>query len=235
MRLISVILSLILAIILYLVVWPFRPIWINFLSLSQMTPLDPLHLAVEFDPFATTGIFDNKTLPIPYDLSQEEIKPVPTDYVLGDQAVPKRIEVDLSNQRVYGYEGDQLVYNFLVSTGKWGRTPTGKFRIWTKLRYTKMSGGSRSLGTYYYLPNVPYVMFFANSNFPASAGFSLHGTYWHNNFGYVMSHGCINMRTEEAGQLYFWSMPDLKGLHSIRSTSDNPGTEVIIYGKPSWD
>ena len=143
----------------------------------------------------------------------------------------KRIEVDLTNQRLYAYENDRKVFDFLVSTGKWGRTPTGVFEIWTKLRYTKMSGGNPAIGTYYYLPNVPYVMFFANNEISRSRGFSLHGTYWHNNFGHPMSHGCVNMKTSEVEQLYYWAQPDLRGKASINATNDNPGTKIIIYGE----
>lgn len=150
--------------------------------------------------------------------------------VLGENSSNKRIEVDLTNQRVYAYEGDRKVYDFTVSTGKWGRTPTGVFTIANKIRYTKMEGGNAAIGTYYYLPNVPYVMFFGNSEIPASRGFSLHGTYWHSNFGHPMSHGCINMRTSEVEQIYYWAQPDLRGKTSISTTPDNPGTKVIIYG-----
>lgn len=143
----------------------------------------------------------------------------------------KRIEVDLTNQKVYAFEGDKKVFDFLISSGKWGKTPTGVFTIWTKLRYTKMSGGNPAIGTYYYLPNVPYVMFFASSEVPASRGFSLHGTYWHSNFGHPMSHGCVNMKTSEAEQIFYWAQPDLRGKASINATSDNPGTKIIIYGE----
>ena len=59
-----------------------------------------------------------------------------------------------------------------------------------------MSGGS---GTDAYdLPNVPYVMYFYHD-------FGLHGVYWHDNFGYTMSHGCINMRQIDAGALFDWA------------------------------
>jgi len=76
--------------------------------------------------------------------------------VLGQQEAFKRIEVDLTNQRVYAFEGTEKVMEFVVSTGKWGRTPTGVFKIEYKTRAQKMSGGSKELNTYYYLPNVPY-------------------------------------------------------------------------------
>jgi hypothetical protein len=145
-------------------------------------------------------------------------------------ASQKRIEVDLAKQRLYAFEGDKKVYDFLISSGKWGRTPTGTFRIWGKFRYTKMSGGSKALHTYYYLPNVPYVMFFSNGEVAPARGFSLHGTYWHDNFGHPMSHGCVNMKTEEAALIYYWSQPTVGDKNSTRSSSEDQGTEIIIYG-----
>ena len=46
----------------------------------------------------------------------------------------RRIDVDLTNQRVYAYEGDVIVNSFIVSTGT-ARTPTvtGKFKVYIKL------------------------------------------------------------------------------------------------------
>lgn len=144
----------------------------------------------------------------------------------------KRIEVDLTRQQVYAFEGDRVVYQFTVSTGKWGRTPTGVFTIWTKVRSQLMKGGNKQLHTYYYLPNVPWVMFFANDEVPKMRGFSFHGTYWHNNFGHPMSHGCINMRIEDAKTLYEWAMPQVTDAKawSTPASAENPGTKVVIYG-----
>lgn len=144
----------------------------------------------------------------------------------------KRIEVDLTNQRVRAYEGDRMIHEFVVSTGKWGRTPTGEFTIWTKVRSQTMKGGSKALHTYYYLPNVPYVMFFSNDQIAKMRGFSFHGTYWHSNFGHPMSHGCINMKTEDAKTLYEWATPVVTNAKawSTPTTAENPGTKVIIYG-----
>ena len=157
-------------------------------------------------------------------LSYEIPRPDQLAYqVLGDNdGSNKRIEVDLSTQHVYAFEGDNRVYDFTVSTGKWGRTPTGEFRIGYKTRSTKMSGGSSALGTYYYLPNVPFVQFFGNSQIPWGVGFSFHGTYWHSNFGHPMSHGCINMRTEDAEKLFYWTGDKTGNIAN--------GTRVVIYG-----
>jgi len=105
----------------------------------------------------------------------------------------KWIDVDLSKQRLYAYVGDTVVNSFLVSTGtSLHTTPMGQFRVWIKYRYTDMAGPG------YYLPDVPYTMYFYS-------GYGIHGTYWHDNFGTPMSHGCVNMRTEEAGWLYNWA------------------------------
>lgn len=156
--------------------------------------------------------------------------------VLGDEAPPhdKHIEVDLTNQRIYAYEDEKKVFDFIVSTGKWGRTPTGEFTIWAKVKSQLMKGGDRMLGTYYYLPNVPYVIFFSNNEIAKSRGFSFHGTYWHDNFGYPMSHGCVNMKISDAQHLYYWANPEIRNpkAWSTNASNDNPGTKVVIYGEP---
>ena len=103
------------------------------------------------------------------------------------------IEVNLSEQRLYAWEGDVLLNSFLVSTGTWAYpTITGTFNIWNKTRIQAMSGPG------YYLPDVPYVMYFYGD-------YGIHGTYWHNNFGTPMSHGCVNMTIPDAQWLYNWT------------------------------
>lgn len=148
------------------------------------------------------GTFNGQpVLPPPIDLAQAE----PVDKILGefDATGEKHIYVDLSTQTLTAYQGDTLFLKTLVSTGKWTPTPTGEFTIWSKFRSTKMSGGSGN--DYYYLPNVPYTMFFSGSGVAPSRGFALHGTYWHNNFGHPMSHGCVNLRTVDAEKLFYWT------------------------------
>ena len=185
-----------------------------------------------FSPDAEKAAFNNSSVPAPQLLAHDNSN----NQVLGESNSKKRIEVDLTNQRLYAYEGDNKVYDFLVSTGKWGATPTGTFKIWIKLRYTLMSGGSQALGTYYYLPNVPYTMFFYNNETPKSLGFGIHGTYWHSNFGHPMSHGCINMKTEDVAQIYYWANPELKNnKNSVIASKDNPGTQITIYGEAPYE
>lgn len=184
------------------------------------------NLSGTYDLKAITGEFHGKTISVPPQIVMKDIY----RSVLGvSEPSEKHIYVDLSKQRLYAYEGNRLVYSFLVSTGLWNRTPVGDFKIWIKLRYTRMSGGNPAIGTYYNLPNVPYVMFFYNDQVPKEAGFSLHGTYWHDNFGHPMSHGCVNMKTEEVAQLYAWADPTSTG-NTTYATNTDPGTLVTIYG-----
>jgi lipoprotein-anchoring transpeptidase ErfK/SrfK len=103
------------------------------------------------------------------------------------------IDVDLSQQRLYAYEGDQIVNSVLVSTGTaFTPTVTGQYRIYVKYRSANMTGND------YFLPDVPYVMYFYK-------GYGLHGTYWHRNFGTPMSHGCVNLKPKEAKWLFEWA------------------------------
>jgi lipoprotein-anchoring transpeptidase ErfK/SrfK len=103
------------------------------------------------------------------------------------------IDVNLSEQQIYAYEGDVLVNSFIVSTGVYDTpTVTGEFNIYVKVPMQDMSGPG------YYLSNVPWVMFFYDE-------YGFHGTYWHDNFGTPMSRGCVNLRTEDAEWLYHWA------------------------------
>ncbi|MDT8306009.1 MAG: L,D-transpeptidase family protein [Anaerolineae bacterium] len=107
------------------------------------------------------------------------------------------IDVNLTQQRLVAYEGDVPVFETLVSSGTWNHpTVTGQFRVW--LRFTSQTMDGRRLGYNYYLENVPYVMYFFED-------YALHGTYWHNNFGTPMSHGCVNLPTPAAEWIFNWS------------------------------
>lgn len=174
----------------------------------------------------TIGVFDKeKVLPPKIDLAQDTIPHA----VLGESAPSgeKHIYVDLSTQTLMAYQGKTLVMKTLISSGKWHPTPDGTFRIWIKLRATRMTGGTGD--DFYDLPNVPYTMFFYNDEVGKALGFSLHGAYWHNNFGHPMSHGCVNMRISDAQQLYDWVDPPTNGLTTY-ATQDNPGTLITITG-----
>lgn len=110
----------------------------------------------------------------------------------------KWIDVNVSNQTITAYEGSTPLKIVIVSTGL-PRTPTvlGTYRILSKYPAVRMTGGTPGYD-YYDLPNVPYTMFFFQ-------GYAIHGTYWHSNFGHPMSHGCVNLPTDEAKWFYEWA------------------------------
>ena len=116
------------------------------------------------------------------------------------------VDVNLTTQTLVAYRGTEPVFTTFISSGTWSHpTVTGQFRIY--LRYEAQDMNGYLLGYDYYLPNVPYVMYFYED-------YALHGTYWHNNFGTPMSHGCVNLATGDAQWLYnFTSIGTLVSVH----------------------
>jgi hypothetical protein len=108
------------------------------------------------------------------------------------------IAVDLYEQVLVAYEDDKPVFSTLIASGleQWS-TNEGLFRIWGRFRSDTMSG-AMGQPDFYRLPAVPYVMYYDNS-------ISLHGTYWHDGFGYRHSHGCVNLSIADARWLYEWT------------------------------
>jgi hypothetical protein len=136
-----------------------------------------------------------------------ELLPISPDVPAED----KRIEVSISQQELVAYEKDIAVYRTKVSTGlnrtvppgsiPW-ETPYGQWNIESKMPTQHMGNGAITSDVQAYeLAGIPWVCYFhVNGN-------ATHGTYWHNNFGNPMSHGCINMRMEDARWVFLWSTP----------------------------
>lgn len=118
----------------------------------------------------------------------------------GRPGIYKYIEVNISKQKLEVYQGGRKINETLVSTGTYKYpTPIGDFKIYTKLLRDEMRWEyGPNHPDNYDLPNVPYVMYFYGP-------YSLHGTYWHHNFGHRMSHGCVNLPTPFAAWLYGFS------------------------------
>lgn len=121
----------------------------------------------------------------------------------------KWVAVDLFEQTLVAYEGDRMVFATIVSSGLalWS-TPQGLFHIYDSFENTRMSGAAGQ-PDFYYIEEVPYVMYF-------DGDVALHGTYWHDRFGYRQSHGCVNLSIMDAGWLFNW-------------TKDAPAAAVYVY------
>lgn len=166
---------------------------------AQESARAPLSTAtVEPDPTATRTLTQVPTrTPGPTRTPTKVVKISPSSTASGPPALvgesERRIVIDLSEQRLYAYDGNEVVLETLVSTGLPGKsTPRGTFHIWIKLEADDMAGPG------YYLPAVPCTMYF-------HGGYGIHGTYWHSNFGQRMSHGCVNLPTEKACELFEWA------------------------------
>jgi lipoprotein-anchoring transpeptidase ErfK/SrfK len=139
--------------------------------------------------------------------------------------VPKNarfIRVSLSQQTLVAYDGPEPVFATLVSTGKEGfETPQGLFRIQQKHVSATMDGlvGSDEA---YSIEDVPWTMYFTGS-------IALHAAFWHDHFGEVHSHGCVNLAPADARWLFRFTTPVLpSGYHGVVAGHDNPGTWVAI-------
>ena len=127
-----------------------------------------------------------------FTLPVTEVAPVIT-------ALARRIEVNLSEQRAYLFENEAVVQSWYISSGRDGfNSGTGNFRISAKLRTQNMGNPDLTKAPNYYTPDVPWVMYYNGDE-------ALHGTYWHDNFGNQMSHGCINMPLSAAEYVYTWA------------------------------
>lgn len=129
----------------------------------------------------------------------DEPAPAPTSPAAYAPTKGRWIDVNLSTQTTIAYEGTRAVRSALVSTGV-AKTPTpvGRFAIYVKYKSQTMTGGSKASNDYYYLPNVPNVMYFYEA-------YALHGTYWHRNFGRPMSRGCVNLSLADAEWFFNWA------------------------------
>jgi len=110
------------------------------------------------------------------------------------------IEINLYEQVMIVHEGDQIVYATLVATGVDPFfTQPGVFTIYDMIENEYMRGAFEAdRSDYYYLEDVPYIMYFDQSR-------ALHGAYWHTLFGYQRSHGCVNLSIADSHWLYDWA------------------------------
>ncbi len=132
------------------------------------------------------------------------------------------VHVRLSQQTLVAYEGDRPVFATTVSTGRPGfETPTGLFRIESKHVSTTMDD-LHDPESPYSIEDVPWTMYFTGN-------FALHGAFWHDSFGRVRSHGCVNLAPADARFLFQWTEPMLPASwHGVFARAGEPGTIVLI-------
>lgn len=112
----------------------------------------------------------------------------------------KWIEINLYEQVLSAYENGNLVFATLISSGVYPfYTKPGVFQIYKKLEFDPMSGSFElDKSDYYYLENVPYIMYYDDAR-------AIHGAYWQSRLGYQNSHGCVNLSVADAHWIYNWA------------------------------
>jgi hypothetical protein len=155
-------------------------------------------------------------------ITEEEILPI------HPETEEKRVIINVSDQTLSCYESGSEVYFCRVSTGAkfdaygnevdaWA-TPLGPHPIWRKLLSLHMSGGTTGAG--YDLPGIGWTSLFVGD------GVAIHSTFWHNNYGVPMSHGCVNARPEDAKWIFRWVNP-VVGLDPGDITVPMPGGTIV--------
>lgn len=160
----------------------------------------------------------------------------------------KWVDVSIENQVLVMWEGKKPVYATLVSTGQDGAgdpkttksTIQGTFRIKNKHVTATMDSNSKAGGEpggdgkqdkdgkklrrghgTFELRDVPWVQYFEGA-------YALHASYWHDVFGTMRSHGCVNLAPIDARRVFMWTDPPVpEGFHGAIS-NDNKGTTVSV-------
>jgi L,D-transpeptidase catalytic domain len=157
-------------------------------------------------------------------LSADEFAPI------HPEVADKSVVVDVTHQTLSCYEGKDEIYFTRVSTGakfdaegnavdKWS-TPVGPHHIWRKMVSVHMSGGTTGGG--YDLPGIGWTSLFSGN------GVAIHSTFWHNNFGVPMSHGCVNARPQDAEFVFRWTAPAAPEDTGDITVSGTASTKVVV-------
>ena len=148
----------------------------------------------------------------------------PADVAPLQSPLPRRIVVDLSDQHLWAYLGDQLYLESPVSTGREGHENTpGTYHISYK-RWNQNMQGYQDDGDRRSTPGVSFVQYF-----DLKRGTAFHGTYWHDRFGKErMSYCCINLPIPAAQKLFILTNPALTSFDRELIWGTDPNATVII-------
>lgn len=122
----------------------------------------------------------------------------------GDDIGNTYVEVDLGNQHLWYYKEGTLIMDTDFVSGTYTvsdrRTPSGTYSLMYKQKDQVLRGTRRADGTYEYESPVKYWM-------PFNGGIGFHDASWRYSFGgsifmYSGSHGCVNLPSSMASELY---------------------------------
>lgn len=163
-----------------------------------------------------------------YVLSEADVAPLSPDV---DPEL-KKIVVNVSDQTLSAYEGEQEVFFCRVSTGydsESYRTPVGGYNPHRKLLSIPMGASSTEGRSGYDTPAVGWP-FFMNGD-----GIAIHAAFWHNDFGTRRSHGCVNVCNEDAKWIWRWTTPYVSlAQEEISLNWPDHGTRVEVIQRSAF-
>lgn len=160
-------------------------------------------------------------------LTDEELSPI------SPNVEDKKIVVNVSYQTMACYEGKTEVFFDRISSGgkfDYLGNPTDKYSTPLGLNHVvnrkyislHMEGGSAASGTGYDMFGVSWTSIFSQG------GVAVHSTYWHNNYGETMSHGCVNATPDASKFVYRWTKPEVPYPDGKVEVSGYVGTKVEV-------
>jgi hypothetical protein len=136
------------------------------------------------------------------------------------------VSVDLYEQALVAYENDTPVFATLIASGLPGtETVEGVYNVWAALPQDRMSGAAGAPNAYD-LSTVPWVQYF-------DGGISLHGTYWHANFGYRRSRGCVNLSISDARWVFEWADETYQASKAV-NPAEPEGISVVVWSSGEY-
>jgi len=185
---------------------------INISSPKKYPGCSPKNFRDYLDPSQTAAIWQDQNIsPL---LGLKNKLPVDKQKILGIESQDKTIEINLSQKKLIARQGDKIILETAINTGKYLNSPQGDFSISHKYLSVDLSGGSHLNQTYFYLPNVPYALYFKPE-------FAIIGSYWSKSFGQESGFGCIEVPLDQAETLYYWA--------DSPTLSSSPGTKIVIH------
>ncbi len=159
-------------------------------------------------------------------ITPEEISPI------NPEIEDKHIVVDINHQTLSCFEDGQEILFTRVSTGakynyegqlvdNWA-TPVGDYHLVSRKYISLHMAGGETKASGYEEFAVSW-----NSIF-ASGGVAIHSTYWHNNYGEMLSHGCVNVEPDVAKFIFRWTLPETPYFDGVIEIQDYSGTNVKV-------
>jgi hypothetical protein len=155
----------------------------------------------------------------------EAFRPMTTEEMtpISPEVEDKLVEVNLARQTLSCFENGREVFFCRVSTGLGGaETPVSDWhRIWRKMVSSHLAGGTNAYG--WDLPGIGWTTLFVGT------GIAIHSTYWHNNYGEVMSRGCVNARPEDSKFVFRWTQPAVTHDPGDVTVSGQSGSRIRVF------